>query len=241
MKQNICTDMTKQNQFVEKLSAILNKPDSTIAVSFLASLTTGGAVLFLATDSQVKKGIDIDVKYSSFEFDFVKPFAKDKYAQDMLVSSGISDSDVADLSALFEEYTFINPAEGLFFSSKFFYTAEGRIADNMVYFKFKADESLYTSVIDGKNLYKSYGFVPEEKLVALAIPPVAPNVLVELAPNHMPSRPDKDFVLNRIKDTDFKNVACELYFDMQTGVTYAGNVLSVVDGETVERPLASIL
>ena len=239
MKPILCTDMTKQNEFVARLSAIIDKPASTIAIAFMAELDH--TVLFLATEAQVKKGINLDVKYSGFEFDFVRPFTKGYHFEEMLASSGIADAELAELTALLDDYTFLNPAEGEFFASKFFYNEAGKIESPIVYLKFQADESLNTCVIDGKNLHKSYGFIKEDKLASLLVPAVAPATLVELKPSLIVCRPDRDFVLNRIKDKNLSEVVCEVYSDMLTGKRYAGNILSVVDGETVEKPVTTIL
>lgn len=239
MKPILCTDMTKQNEFAARLSAIINKPDSSIAIAFMAELDH--TVLFLATEAQVKKGINLEVKDSGFEFNFVSPFMKGFHFKEMLASSGISDADLTDITVLLDDYTFLNPAEGEFFASKFFYNEAGKINSPIVYLKFQADESLNTCVIDGKNLHKSYGFIKAEKLAEILVPSLASATLVELKPSPIVCRSDRDFVLNRIKDMNLTEVVCEVYSDMLTGKRYAGNIVSVVDGKTVEKSVTTIL
>lgn len=241
MKPVLCTDMTKQHEFVSRLSTILDKPDSTIAVAFLADKGVYGSFLFFATESQVKKGLNTDVKYSCFEFDFVYPFTKNPSLKNMITSSGISTTDLAELTDLFDDYTFINPAEGKFFASKFFYNESAKINSRVVYLKFKADERLNTFFIDGKNLYRSYGFGKTEKLVELVEPAVAPNTLAYLAPNTMSKIKDKNFAMASIKAISYSDVVCEIYLDMSTGNQYVGNIFKLVDGEVIEKPLTDIL
>lgn len=241
MKTTLYTGTTHQAAFATKLSKILDKPDSSIAVVFMAALVNGGAFLFLATDSQVKKGINLSVPSSSFLFDFSKPFGTDKDTKANIHSSGISEQDLKDLTQLFDEYTFENPAEANFFASKFFYKDDGKIADPIVYLHFKVSDDLNTCVIDGKNLYKSYGIIRKEELVANLVKADSSNGLPELDLVAVVRNPNKDFILERIKDKDLSQVAYEVYFDMVTNKFYVGNLFRVIDGKTVEEPVSSLL
>jgi len=241
MKTTLYTGTTHQDSFTTKLSKILDKPDSSIAVAFMASLVNGGAFLFLATDSQVKKGINLSVKSSSFLFNFSKSFGTDKDTKANITSSGISEQDLKDLTQLFDEYTFENPAEANFFASKFFYKDDEIITDPIVYLHFKASDYLNTCVIDGKKLYKSYGIIKKEELVANLVKYDSSNSLTELDLVAVARNPNKNFILDRIKGKDLSQVAYEVYFDMVTNKFYVGNLLRVVDGETIEESVSSIL
>lgn len=229
MKKNLYSGITHQNEFTSKLSTILNNPESSIAVALMASFVNGGAALFLFTKEQVKKGIDLSVKSSSFMFDFSKPFSESKENKAIVESSAISVQDFENLSNLFDEYTFENPAEGNFFASKFFYNDNGKIHDPIVYLHFKALDDLNTSVIDGKNLYKSYGIIKKEDLVSKVVTSGFSTVLTELTFSYVVRNSNKEFVLEQLKKRDSSYVAFEVFFDLATGKFYAGAILQVVD------------
>lgn len=236
-----CHDQKHQNEFVEKLSAILAKPNSSIAVAFMAHFENGDAALFFGTDSQLRKGIDIQSVNSVFMFDFVTPFGRDKKTQLLMGDTGIYAEDAFDLAALFDEYTFKNPAEGRFFASKFFYNAKGKIPESIVYFKFKVSEDLNTCVIDGKYLQKSYGFIDQEQLSHHVVKSDSSKKLYELSLLHVVRHNDKNHVLEKVKAGVLSYMSYEVYWEMSTNKFYVGNIFRAVNGEIVEEPVAVLL
>lgn len=233
MKKTLYSGITHQQDFTSKLSKILNNPESSIAVAFMASFVNGGAALFLFTEEQVKKGIDLSLKSSSFVFNFSKSFSENKETKAIIESSAISAQDFKNLSNLFDEYTFENPAEGNFFASKFFYPDNGKIHDSIVYLHFKALDNLNTFVIDDKNLYKSYGIIKKEDLVSKVVTSGASTGLTELDLSRVVRNSNKEFVLEQLKKRDSSDVACEVFFDLATGKFYAGKILQSLDEVSV--------
>ena len=160
----IYTNISKQIEFKDRLNAILERPESSIAVCYLQQSTADKFCLFI-----IPKTPKYD--FTTITFDFTHYFSDSPSPcpefYERYMGYGLSKEDIDSLSHLLDEFTFKNRYEGAFFASKFFEPQLNLKNNKSILFKCIPDDLYNRYLIDGRYVERYYSVVTADQLVRL--------------------------------------------------------------------------
>jgi uncharacterized protein YuzB (UPF0349 family) len=240
------TDISKQQEFIARLNAILNEPDSSISNCYLARSTSDRYCLFITP-------FNAQYDFTNITFDFCNFFSnstvKDDDFYSRYVDQGLSKTDVDRLSDLLDAFAFENFYEGLFFASKFFEPELNPLKVNSLYFKFTANEEDRLELIDGKKLEKHYSVTTRQNLAYELSRDKSIDLnanLIKCNTYSFSQYKKLDFCLREIKKTNgnyptVEKLVVVQYRDLEYYNSYIQSVFALVDDELVEVDIKDIV
>lgn len=240
------TDVSKHHEFIARLNAILNEPDSSISNCYLTRSTSDRYCLFITP-------FNAQYDFTTITFDFCNFFSnsheKDENFYKRYMDQGLSKADIDRLSDLLDDFAFENSYEGLFFASKFFEPVLNPSKALSIYFKFTANEKARLEVIDGKKLEKSYSVIRREYLAyeLSRVDNIDFNApLIKCNTYSFTQYKKLDFCIQAIKKTSgnyppIENFVVVQYRDLEYYSTYIESVFKLVDDKLVEVDIKDIV
>lgn len=160
-KLAVYTNISKQIEFKDRLNAILNQPNSSIAVCYLQQSTPNKFCLFIIPNTP-------KYDFATISFDFCHYFSDSPSVCPEFYSRymgyGLSKEDIDSLSELLDEFTFKSRYEGVFFASKFFEPELNLYNNKTIVFKFTPDDQQGRCVIDRQYLNRYYTVLTSEQI-----------------------------------------------------------------------------
>lgn len=230
------TDLSKHHEFISRLNAILNDPESSVSDCYLSLSTTGSYYLNISSKSTFQNST---FNFSNF---FSRSDKKDDNFYNAYLSRGLSKKDIELFSDFFDEFAFTNHFEGDFFASRFFEKELNPKEFQRIYFKFSLDEKHNNHIIENKKLTRYYSVASKEillhylkdekllnndsKLVEMNTYTFANNEKIQTAIVDLENK-------NKIIPHD-KNYIVEHFKDLEYYVGYIANIYDWNDGKLID-------
>lgn len=240
------TDVSKHLEFIARLNAILNEPDSSISNCYITRSTSDRYCLFITP-------INPQYDFTTITFDFCNFFSnsdeKDGNFYKRYMDQGLSKEDVDLLSDFLDSFAFYNSYEGLFFASKFFEPVLNPSEAKRIYFKFTANEKACLELIDGKKLEKYYSVTTRQNLAYELSRDKSIDLnanLIKCNTYSFSQHKKLDFCLQEIKKTSgnhppVENFIVIQYKDLEYFGTYIESVFKLIDDKLVEVDIQDIV
>lgn len=159
-KISFFTDLQKHNEFINRLNHILNLEDSTIKYCYLDYQFNRKMAITIESFNSTKNNC------RSFVFNdfFLLPERENDDFYTILLKDGFSKKDIDLLIELFDDYTFENHYEGMFFATRLSAAVNPSTQENRIVFKFTHDESCNKFVINGIPATKHYVVISSHEM-----------------------------------------------------------------------------
>lgn len=232
-------DDSKNKEFLKRLKSILNHKDSSIAeCSIQKSLSESFCVFIIPKKPKYS--------FSKIVFNFSISFDREADGDffQYYEEEGLSRHDIEQLNNLFNEYTFENYYEGLFFASKFF---TKKNAPLNLYLKFSEDTKENKHIIDGHKVARYYSIVDKENLdyILENKSVIEGSSLVKCNTYGLSTYDTEKEVLQKHKERCFskeqENFVIEHCRDYETVQYYLLKIFKVIDEKLVEQELKSFI
>lgn len=156
-KISIYTDKTKQKEFIERMNAIVNREDSSIAYCVIEKNGSNGFVVLMGPYNN-------RYSHDTLMFDFYSSlYTNGDYEE--YTDKGYSREDITQLVNLLNDFCFENFYEGQFFASTFLNLDREKLKSYV--FKLSSDEKNNIFSIDNKYLTRMFTVVKKEEALDL--------------------------------------------------------------------------
>ncbi len=231
-------DEEKNQEFLKRLKEIVEQKDSSIAECSIQMSVSNSFCVFIIPNTP-------KYDFSVITFNFSHRFDKEsKNFYDYYEKEGLSKKDIKELNKLFDEYTFENHYEGLFFASKFFNKKDSPIN---LYLKFTENEKNNKYVVEGKKVAKYYSIMLKEELESLLErKEINPNSsLVECNTYGLQSSKNIKDVLKLINEKNNQHsdklLIIEHVQDYETMKRFVRNVFTVVEDNLIKQEIKDFI
>lgn len=232
-------DDSKNKEFLKRLKCILNHKNSSIAeCSIQKSLSESFCVFIIPKNPKYS--------FSNIVFNFSIRFDREACGDfyEYYEKEGLNRHDIEQLNNLFNDYTFENYYEGLFFASKFFTKKKTPLN---LYLKFSENEKENKYIVDGHKVARYYSIVDKENLDYLLENKsvIEGSPLVKCNTYGLSTYDNENEVLQKYKDKYLSKeeelFVIEHYRDYETVEYFLLKIFKVVDEKLVEQDLKSFI
>lgn len=239
-------DLSKHYEFKEKLTAILNSVDSSIANCGIRRNDRREFILFFIPKKATSSNDVVTFNFCSF---FSGSSEKDDEFYSYYLKYGLSRTDIDNLSDFLDNYAFTNFFEGSFFASRFFEKELKPLEKHCIYFKFTPDETKSMFFIDDKKLEKKTSSISLASFKHLVNNSTNLDFTQPLLKFNTYGFEHHRNMANCIQSIEKANktvpspqiIAVEEYVDLETYATYIKSIFNVIDGQLVEIDIQTLI
>lgn len=156
-KISIYTDKSKQEEFIERMNAIVNNQNSSIAYCVIEKNGSNGFVILVRPHNPRRSHDTLMFNFNSYLY------TDNDYKE--YIDKGYSKEDITQLATLLNDFCFENFYEGQFFASTFLKLTEETLKSYV--FKLNTDEKNHIFLIDNKYLIRIFTVIKKEEVLDL--------------------------------------------------------------------------
>lgn len=231
---SIYTDTSKQEEFINRMNAIVNNQNSKISFCSIEKGVSNNFSLFLHPINSLYSFNTLHFDFCSLDIEI-----KDENDYDRYLKEGYSREDIDSLHSLLKEFCFKNFYEGQFFASRFRELSNIEKCNAYV-FKFLTDEKNNRFNIEGKYLERTYAIVSRDEAITLIKDIESVGSFQVLKARKLPYRSHSQSFktsvetiksFNSYKNDEYVIVDFYKYYDRAYDEIYLDNIWMEVDSE----------